>query len=84
MYYVLLFIGVLSLLSVLAWRDPTRGQMFPKVLPGLRGGQKPRPVAAVGASAARFIAGERKEDMPCVTPVDCVQTGRCAGHCGWR
>lgn len=28
------------------------------------------------------LQGQRKEDKPCLTPIDCVVANRCAGHCG--
>ena len=84
MYYLLLFFGVLCLLSFVAWRDPAGRPMFPRALAGQRRDQRSPAVAASGAIASRFFGGEHKEDKPCLTPVDCVQTGRCAGHCGWR
>ena len=84
MYYLLLFFGVLCLLAFVAWRDPARGAVFPGVLAVQRRDRGLPAVAASGAIANRFFGGERKEDKPCLTPVDCVQTGRCAGHCGWR
>jgi hypothetical protein len=31
-----------------------------------------------------LLEGERKEDKPCLTPIDCVEANRCAGHCGTR
>lgn len=30
------------------------------------------------------LEGERHEDRPCLTPIDCVLQKRCAGHCGCR
>ncbi|HWI81994.1 hypothetical protein [Ramlibacter sp.] len=30
------------------------------------------------------LQGERKEEKPCITPIDCVMANRCAGHCGCR
>jgi hypothetical protein len=33
---------------------------------------------------ARELEGERHEDKPCLTPIDCVLERRCAGHCGCR
>jgi hypothetical protein len=33
---------------------------------------------------AKDLVGERHEDKPCLTPIDCVLDKRCAGHCGWR
>jgi len=33
---------------------------------------------------ARVLSGERNEDRPCLTPIHCVTSKRCAGHCGCR
>jgi hypothetical protein len=30
------------------------------------------------------LTGQRNEDKPCLTPIDCVMAKRCAGHCGCR
>lgn len=82
MYYVILFIGVLSLLALAAWLDPSRRKTL--TLAAQRGmGQSDQAVAA-GDFVARLLKGERREDKPCLTPIDCVRTKRCAGHCGCR
>lgn len=31
---------------------------------------------------AGALHGERKEEQPCLTPIECVQDRRCDGHCG--
>lgn len=80
MYYIILFVGVLSLLALAAWRlDPSRRQTLARAT-----GQGTQAVDAAGDFAARLLRGERKEDKPCLTPIDCVRTKRCAGHCGCR
>jgi len=33
---------------------------------------------------ASELDGVRKEDKPCLTPIDCVMEKRCHGHCGCR
>lgn len=33
---------------------------------------------------AEVLKGARKEEKPCLTPIDCVLERRCAGHCGWH
>lgn len=33
---------------------------------------------------AGALHGERKEEQPCLTPIECVQDKRCDGHCGCR
>lgn len=33
---------------------------------------------------AKELEGERHEDRPCLTPIECVLEKRCAGHCGCR
>jgi hypothetical protein len=83
MYYIILFVGVLSLLALAAWLDPSRLRMFARA--ERRGtGMGTQAVPAAGSLAARLLKGERNEDMPCLTPIDCVRTKRCAGHCGCR
>jgi len=83
MYYIILFLGVLSLLAMAAWLDPWRRPMFARE--ERRGtGPGAQAVHAAGDLAARLLKGERNEDRPCLTPIDCVRTKRCAGHCGCR
>jgi hypothetical protein len=83
MYYVILFIGVLSLLALAAWLDPSRRKML--TLATQRGmGPGDRAVDPAGDFVARLLKGERREDKPCLTPIDCVRTKRCDGHCGCR
>ena len=81
MFYIVLFIGVITLLSLMAWRLPVQPQAL---------GIEPWPPrkgagdsAAPGDLVARLLRGAR-EEKPCLSPVDCVRSGRCAGHCGWR
>jgi hypothetical protein len=31
---------------------------------------------------AGALHGERRQEQPCLTPIDCVQDKRCDGHCG--
>jgi hypothetical protein len=78
MYYVILFIGVLSFLALVAWLQPSRRKMLTLA------GQGDQAVDRAGDLVARLLKGERKEDKPCITPIDCVRTKRCAGHCGCR
>jgi hypothetical protein len=76
-YYFLLLFGVMCFLTLMAWRYPaalTRNVARAGVPATAAGGEK--------ETFARFFKDHRKEDMPCVTPIDCVQTNRCAGHCG--
>ncbi|GAB3764231.1 hypothetical protein GCM10028796_18770 [Ramlibacter monticola] len=80
MYFLVLFAGVMFLLFFLAWKLPLpAGFAFEPLLPARAPGQGTAPASF----AARFF-GSHKEDEPCLTPVDCVQKGRCAGHCGWH
>jgi len=84
MYYIILFIGVLSLLALAAWVESSRR---PKTAGGFAGqgeGRSDRPLDSAGSFVAQLLKGERKEDKPCITPIDCVQAKRCAGHCGCR
>lgn len=86
MYYIILFIGVLSFLALVAWLEPLRRQRLARAVKLTNQGAGASAVDgrnAAGALAA-FLKGERKEDMPCLTPIDCVMTKRCAGHCGCR
>lgn len=81
MYYVILFVGVLSFLAVAAWLDPSRRQSHSRA--GQRGMVQTDSAASQASSfTARLLKGERKEDKPCLTPIDCVRTKRCDGHCG--
>lgn len=83
MYYIILFIGVLSFLALVAWLQPSR---LPLTVAGHRGsgeGQHALP-GSPGSLVAQLLKGERKEDKPCITPIDCVKDKRCAGHCGCR
>ena len=81
MYYLMLLVGVFAFLSLLALSFPAQ--------PG-EGALAPWPPrrdkeggAGVADFAVRFF-GARTEDKPCLTPIECVQSGRCAGNCGWR
>lgn len=78
MYYVILFIGVLSFLALVALLEPSRRKMLPLGGQGDPAGHEARDYVA------RLLRGERKEDKPCLTPIDCVKDKRCAGHCGSR
>jgi hypothetical protein len=82
MYYFLLFFGVIAFLSLVAWRSPSPGFVLARQV-GTPGQGTPV-VDAAGGFVARLLKGERKLDAPCLTPIDCVQEGRCAGHCGRR
>jgi hypothetical protein len=84
MYYFILLFLVISCLSLVAWRDPARRLVFAREAapPVQRRGHGAQAVAAAGELAAGWRAGERKEEKSCVTPIDCVQTNHCAGHCG--
>lgn len=44
-----------------------------------RFGLKNGPLLRVPADA---LHGARKEEQPCLTPIDCVMNKRCDGHCG--
>lgn len=83
MYYVILFIGVMSFLALVAMFEPSRrGMLTHAAQRGMKQGDQA--ASAAGDFIARLLKGERKEDLPCLTPIDCVQTRRCAGHCGCR
>lgn len=83
MYYVILFIGVLSFLTLVALLDPSRRKTL--TLAGRPGmGQGDQALDTAGDFVARLLKGERREDKPCLTPIDCVRLKRCDGHCGCR
>lgn len=86
MYYIILFFGVLSFLSMAAWFDFSRRQALARAArPATDGiGQGTQAMQAAADFATRFLKGEWKEDKPCLTPIDCVMDKRCAGHCGCR
>lgn len=83
MYYIILFVGVLSFLALVAWLQPSRLHLTVAGHPGSRAGQHGQP-GSPGSLVAQLLKGERKEDKPCITPIDCVQAKRCAGYCGCR
>jgi hypothetical protein len=86
MYYLLAFTGVFFSLSFMAWREPALRHvgMRPGALDQHPGNAGAPAVNAPAAVAARFPLDERKQEKACLTPIDCVQEGKCAGHCGWR
>ena len=81
MYYIILFVGVLSFLAAAAWLDASRRRLARADSHGAWHGAQAAPAAA-GGGIAQLLKGERQEDKPCLTPIDCVSTKRCAGHCG--
>jgi hypothetical protein len=94
LYYFLLFIGVISFLSFMAWRQPGSPRHVLARAAGAGGqctgectghckGQSALAIAA-GGDWDRLMQSERKDDAPCLTTVDCVRIHQCAGHCGWR
>lgn len=83
MYYIILFIGVISFLAAAARLDASRRKLARAGSHGAWHGAHGAP-AAVGGGLARLLKGERREDKPCLTPIDCVSTRTCAGHCGCR
>ena len=86
MYYFILFLAVLTLFALAAWFDPSQARRLARAtqLAGHGTGQGAQAGHADGSLAARLLQGERKEDKPCLTPVECVAERRCAGHCGCR
>ena len=84
MYYIILFIGVLSFLSLVAWLQPAHRPLLAaggssRHSDGTRAG-----AAGAGSLIAQLLKGERKEDKPCITPIDCVRAKRCNGNCGYH
>lgn len=83
MYYIILFVGVLSFLAAAAWLDASRRKLARAGSHGMWHGAQGAPAGGAGAGGiAQLLKGERQEDKPCLTPIDCVSTRRCAGHCG--
>ena len=83
MYFVMLFVIVFLFLTVMAWRFPV---LWPASASHARasaqGTGQGNAVPRADNVFARLLKGEHKEDEPCLTPIDCVQSGKCAGHCG--
>ncbi|HWI84676.1 hypothetical protein [Ramlibacter sp.] len=98
MFYLVLLVAVITFLSVVAWFDPSQRRKLSVAgaAQGDHRGALAESIAAVAAATlSRFgahgsllrvpataLRGERKEDRPCLTPIDCVMDKRCAGHCG--
>jgi hypothetical protein len=82
-YFALLF-GVIAVLSMVAWLQPRRRLAVLRAAAWAGQGATPAAPADDGTSAlvARVLRGERRQDMPCVTPIDCVEQNHCDGHCG--
>lgn len=99
MFYLVLLAGVLCLLSVVALLDPSQRRALRTVgatraqpVSPLAGN-----IAEIAAAMqqrfgsdallrvpAGALHGLRKEEQPCLTPIDCVMDKRCDGHCGCR
>ena len=84
MYFLILSFVVISLLFLLSWRDPTEKLLLPAMFAPLGQGSGHTALGAAGEFVAQSILGKRKDDQPCLTTEDCVRTGQCSGHCGWR
>lgn len=85
MYYIILFLGVISSLALVAWLHSPQRQLLARATAlAAQGGHGSRAVQDTGNFTARLLRGERNEDKPCLTPIDCVRERRCAGHCGCR
>jgi hypothetical protein len=84
MYFVVLFTIVFLFLTFMAWRYPMQWPASAAYAgrSGQGAGQRDPDPRAADNVFARLVKGERKEDEPCLTPIDCVQSGKCAGHCG--
>lgn len=79
MYYIILFVGVLSFLALVAWLQPSHR---PLSAGGIARPGDGTASGSAGSLIAQLLKGERKEDKPCVTPIDCVRAKRCNGNCG--
>jgi hypothetical protein len=84
MYFVVLFVVVFLFLTFMAWRFPMH---WPSSMAyagaGRHGASQGNPAPRSTDNVfARMLKGEHKEEEPCLTPIDCVQSGKCAGHCG--
>jgi hypothetical protein len=86
MYYIILFVCVLFLLALAAWFTASQRLTLARASKVAKHDTGQSALAAHESAnvAARLFKGERKEDKPCLTPIDCVQANRCAGHCGCR
>ena len=82
MYYLLLATTVFCFLTLAAFLAPSP-RPFATAPWGPAQGGGAQALGTAGDFVARLLQGKR-EDKPCVTPIDCVRTGKCAGHCGWR
>jgi len=102
MFYIVLFVAIISFLTITALLDPTqRRQLAISRRSGIKHRSDPLADSIAGIAAmmvsrfggkhgqvlrvpASVLRGERKEDRPCLTPIDCVGGKQCAGHCGCR
>lgn len=83
MYYFILFFGVISLLSLVAWVAPSRPMVkFQGACHSRDTGRAHPSGERAEASGGGLLQWKRKEDKPCLTVIECVQDGKCAGHCG--
>jgi len=83
MYYFILFFGVIALLSLVAFAAPSRPMVaFQGIGPGRNTGRAHPGGERPGAAGGGMLQWKRKEDKPCLTVIECVQDGKCAGHCG--
>lgn len=97
MLYLVLLAGVLSFLTLIALLDPSQRRAARIVRATGAQPVSPltaniAEIAAAmqqrfGADAllrvpAGALHGLRKEEQPCLTPIDCVMDKRCDGHCG--
>lgn len=82
MYFLVLFVGVFLFLTFVAWRSPWPVFAGEARMRRQGGGQGSPAPSEAGNSFERLMQAERKEEMPCLTPIDCVQSGKCDGHCG--
>jgi hypothetical protein len=82
MYFLVIFVGVFLFLSLVAWRSPWPVYAVDARMRRQDAGPGKQGPRGAGDRFARLLQGEHKEEMPCLSPVDCVRSGKCAGHCG--
>lgn len=92
MYYIILLIGVMSILAFVSWRFAHRAafasatplqHVAHDAAPSTGGGAQPvLSEEAITERVANALRGHWTEERPCLTPIDCVADHECDGHCG--
>jgi hypothetical protein len=84
MLFLFPFVGVMLLLTLVAWADPTERGIQARARALRERAASGGASLSMGSLTAQLLKGERKIEKPCLTPIDCVMENRCAGHCGCR